>query len=65
MKPSEYEQSVIDSLNSSAPQKPEGKKRKRKRPKGPNPLSVKKSQKFVVQDKSVPGGIVSRSKVGI
>lgn len=39
-------------------------KRKPKKRKGPNPLSVKKSQRSFVRDKVIGGGVVSRSKVG-
>ena len=39
--------------------------RRRKKAKGPNPLSVKKSRKTVCGGKAVSGGIVSKSKVRI
>ena len=63
VKPTEYEQSVIDTLNAGAPQQPGPKKRRRKRAKGPNPLSVKKSRKFSLLGGRSAGGVVSKSKV--
>ena len=63
--PSSYESSVISKLNARLPQAPEVKKKKTKRRKGPNPLSVKKSTKFRLRDDVVPAGVVSRSKVSL
>ena len=60
--PTEYEQSVIDTLNAEAAPTKEAKKRRRKRAKGPNPLSVKKSKTLHVM-KPISTGVVSKSKV--
>lgn len=61
--PTEYEQSVIDALNADASPKVETKKHKRKKAKGPNPLSVRKSKKLCASRTPVSAGVVSKSKV--
>ena len=61
--PTEYEQSVIDALNADTSPKVETKKHKRKKAKGPNPLSVRKSKKCCVSRTPVSAGVVSKSKV--
>ena len=52
----EFEQTVVSALDSTLPAQPE-KKRKRKQPHGPNPLSVKKKTKksctVVVSNKGI------------
>lgn len=63
--PSLYENLVISKLNTSLPQPLEVKMKRKKKRKGPNPLSVKKSSKFCVKDNEVPAGVVSGSKVGM
>ena len=61
--PTPYQQAVIDHLNRLAPP-PESVKRRRRRAKGPNPLSVRKSSKLpVTVDCSATHGVVTRSKV--
>ena len=57
--PTPYQQTVIDQLNKSTPAVE--KKKRRKRPKGPNPLSVKKSNKLSVQVRKK--GVETKSKV--
>lgn len=58
--PSAYEKSVIDGLSK---EKVERRTRKRKKAKGPNPLSVRRGQKLSVKAGVAPAGVVSRSKV--
>lgn len=59
----EHERAVIESLNEAAGLGTAQKKRKPRRRKGSNPLSVKRSQKAFVSDRVIEGGLVSRSKV--
>ena len=61
--PTEYEQSVIAALNADASPSVETKKHKKKKAKGPNPLSVQKSKKLGVNQTPVSAGVVSKSKV--
>ena len=61
--PTDYEQSVIDALNADASPKVETKKHKRKKARGPNPLSVRKSKKLPVSQTPVSAGVVNKSKV--
>ena len=62
--PTPYQQGVIDCLNRLAPP-PESVKRRRKKAKGPNPLSVRKTSKLpVLVARGTTDGVVSRSKVG-
>ena len=61
--PTEYEQSVIAALNADASPNVETKKHKRKKAKGPNPLSVQKRKKLGVSQTPVSAGVVSKSKV--
>ena len=67
VEPTEYQRSVMEKLDAAeGGAKEEVAKKKRKRPKGPNPLSVKKSSKMRPtggRAKSSVGG-VTRSKVG-
>lgn len=65
VQPTAHEQSVISALNSTSggPDGSQLKKRKRKKPKGPNPLSVKRSRKVFSGSRDSSGGGVSQSKV--
>ena len=65
LEPEEHQKTVIDSLNKAAGLDRAQRKRKPRRRKGPNPLSVKKSQRSFVRDRVVQGGVVSRSKVRV
>ena len=60
MNPKPYEKSVIDSLNAPKKKLPVNKKKRRK---GANPLSIRKSQKVAMGDRDIPAAVVSRSKV--
>ena len=64
LEPEEHQKAVIESLNKAAGMDRAQRKRKPRRRKGPNPLSVKKSQRSFIGDRVVEGGVVSRSKVG-
>jgi len=44
--PSNYEQKVIQKLKGELPEEEQKHRRKRKKPSGPNPLSVKKKRKL-------------------
>lgn len=61
MNPSAYEKSVIDGLGKEKVER-EG-RRKRKKAKGPNPLSVQRGHKLGVGGRVAPAGVVSKSKV--
>ena len=63
LEPEEHQKAVIETLNKAAGLEGTQRKRKPRRRKGPNPLSVKKSQKRFVGDRVIRGGVVSRSKV--
>ena len=63
LEPVEHQKAVIESLNDAAGLSTSQRKRKPRRKKGPNPLSVKRSKRHFVRDKAVQGGVVSRSKV--
>ena len=58
--PSAYQKSVIDALGKKTAE--QGQRRRRKKAKGPNPLSVRKSHKFP-SSVGIPAGVVSKSKV--
>ena len=58
--PTPYQQTVIDQLNKLTPAA-ETKKKRRRRPKGPNPLSVKKSSKLSAPNRKK--GVETQSKV--
>ena len=56
VEPSEYQKTVLEKLSAAEGEK-EGevvKRGKKKRPKGPNPLSVKKSSKLVARGRARP-----------
>lgn len=58
---SSHDKLVIESL---VQRQPAVSRKRRRRAKGPNPLSVKKSYKFTGKNKEVPvAGVVSKSKV--
>ena len=64
--PTPHEESVIAVLNAAAgtvASKQRGRKKKKK-PKAPNPLSVKKTRKVLGGSSSLPGAL-SQSKVGV
>lgn len=63
LEPEEHQKAVLESLNKAAGLGVSQRRRKPKRRKGPNPLSVKRSQKAFMKDKVIKGGVVSRSKV--
>ncbi len=67
VEPTEYQKSILDKLDEKASTKgqEEGKRRKKKGPKGPNPLSVKKSTKKRDGGKSssASSGGITKSKV--
>lgn len=60
MKPSDHEQSLIEH---QIPKDQPAVKHKRKRPQGPNPLSMKKRTRFSVPDKVTKKVMVTKSKV--
>ncbi len=61
--PSKHEKSVIESLDSLMKHQSTVRRKRKKRAKGPNPLSVKASYKFSAKSKEVAAGIVTKSKV--
>ena len=64
VRPTAHEQSVISALDSASGGPDVSQlKRRRKKPKGPNPLSVKRSRKVFSGSISSSGGGVSQSKV--
>ena len=66
VQPTEHEKAVISALDSASGLTREGglgKRRGRKRPRGPNPLSVKKGRRKFVTSQPLPGSVSSQSKV--
>ena len=63
LEPEEHQKAVLESLNKAAGLGVSQRRQKPKRRKGPNPLSIKRSQKAFVRDRVIEGGVVSRSKV--
>ena len=63
MEPEEHQKAVLESLKKAVGLGVSLRGRKPKRRKGPNPLSVKRSQRAFVKDRVIEGGVVSRSKV--
>lgn len=64
VQPTDHEQSVISALNSASGSSDVNRlRKKRKKPKGPNPLSVKKSRKVLGVSRGPSGGGMSQSKV--
>ena len=64
LEPEEHQKEVIESLNKAAGLETTQRKRKPKRRKGPNPLSVKRSKKPFGRNRATEGGVVNKSKVG-
>lgn len=67
VEPSEYQKLVLKKLSAAAGSEEQGKdatkRGKRKRPKGPNPLSVKRSTKMRLRGKLDMRGLSSKNKV--
>ena len=63
VQPSEHEKSVISALDSASGLTRGTLGRRRRRAKGPNPLSVKKGRRKFVSTQELPGRIMSQSKV--